>query len=708
MKTTTIITIFSITIILTTITTVAAQTDQTLISGNKGIEVINAVADKIQSWCLLPDFRNLLKLIPFLQLNDVDNQPDTTLESNQFHGLWKIEKEQFDFVKSSLKGVLLKDIEDSLPVKWSKVTLKDMKIPIVGGTFAALTLYFRSGKVRVIPAVSRKLEEFFLKNYRIDQYPSKPFLPKIQSAVGRLEVLFMADGTSKVSQGSFKSVKTGMADITQDFYNSINKDSTPSLKVAFTQYTSTLKHEIILGERFDQDNPYERMKTITQVNTNEEANMELALEGIRDSFREARGIEQGREEVIKGDGEMQGVARVAVLITPGFKQEDIPKILKARDALRDDHINLLVFTVEGGTKVEYEKIGGLQDQVCKDSYLTEGFSTTSELDGYLTASIAQNAFVWVPIGRPVVFRGLSIWRGIRVKLDTDQEGITIHIKSEKLNANDAIDPKIIATFYISSSNIAPSAAYNDRESITYLGRESVTSVGYNGQAITHGAVKGLLTLSSKSDNIKVTISTRPGRDCSTSPCQNQGTCNMIDTDYVCQCTEAFKGKDCEIKRGKKDGKKDACIGNPCSDRQTCIALDQGKHQCQCKLGFTGKDCETKTEEKKDEKENKDACIGNPCSDRQTCTALDQGKYKCQCKLGFKGLDCKQKMRSCDEIKCQNGGTCVGEEGKVVCKCMPSYTGNDCSIKDRKGGAGQLAPPLLLSIILSLIAMKVVY
>lgn len=118
--------------------------------------------------------------------------------------------------------------------------------------------------------------------------------------------------------------------------------------------------------------------------------MELALEGIRDSFREARGIEQGREEVIKGDGEMQGVARVAVLITPGFKQEDIPKILKARDALRDDHINLLVFTVEGGTKVEYEKIGGLQDQVCKDSYLTEGFSTTSELDGYLTASIAQS------------------------------------------------------------------------------------------------------------------------------------------------------------------------------------------------------------------------------------------------------------------------------------------------------------------------------
>lgn len=34
--------------------------------------------------------------------------------------------------------------------------------------------------------------------------------------------------------------------------------------------------------------------------------------------------------------------------------------------------------------------------------------------------------------------------------------------------------------------------------------------------------------------------------CVTNPCKNNGTCVKRGTDYICECTRGYRGKDCEL------------------------------------------------------------------------------------------------------------------------------------------------------------------
>lgn len=52
-------------------------------------------------------------------------------------------------------------------------------------------------------------------------------------------------------------------------------------------------------------------------------------------------------------------------------------------------------------------------------------------------------------------------------------------------------------------------------------------------------------------------------------------------------------------------------------------------------------------------------------------------YECECPLGFHGLHCESSAKSCSELPCQNGATCLSYADSYKCVCLAGYTGVNC-------------------------------
>ena len=74
--------------------------------------------------------------------------------------------------------------------------------------------------------------------------------------------------------------------------------------------------------------------------------------------------------------------------------------------------------------------------------------------------------------------------------------------------------------------------------------------------------------------------------CSSSPCENNGTCvNSDDFDsYGCACDSDFTGENCEIDF--------PCGSSPCQNNGTCVnSADFDLYTCACDSNFTGFNCD---------------------------------------------------------------------------------------------------------------------
>uniref|UniRef100_A0A4W6EH69 Slit homolog 1b (Drosophila) n=1 Tax=Lates calcarifer TaxID=8187 RepID=A0A4W6EH69_LATCA len=152
--------------------------------------------------------------------------------------------------------------------------------------------------------------------------------------------------------------------------------------------------------------------------------------------------------------------------------------------------------------------------------------------------------------------------------------------------------------------------------------------------------------------------------CMTSPCQNQGICQVHDTQlYTCTCKAGFTGKHCETPV-------DACVSNPCTNGGTCLSDEQTRgFSCACAFGFHGTFCEV----------NVDDCQDHGCENGATCVD-GVGNYTCLCPLNYAGLFCEEEESVCSPGRnpCQHQSTlCVCVCSR--CVCIPGWVGPDCGI-----------------------------
>ncbi|AWP05133.1 putative slit -like 1 protein-like [Scophthalmus maximus] len=153
--------------------------------------------------------------------------------------------------------------------------------------------------------------------------------------------------------------------------------------------------------------------------------------------------------------------------------------------------------------------------------------------------------------------------------------------------------------------------------------------------------------------------------CVSSPCLNQGVCQVHDTlPYTCTCKAGFTGKHCETPI-------DACFSNPCTNGGTCLSDEQTRgFSCACAFGFHGTFCDV----------NVDDCQDHGCENGATCVD-GVGNYTCLCSPNYTGLFCEEEEGPCSPGRnpCQHQSTCVSTPTGPRCVCIPGWVGPDCGI-----------------------------
>lgn len=126
-------------------------------------------------------------------------------------------------------------------------------------------------------------------------------------------------------------------------------------------------------------------------------------------------------------------------------------------------------------------------------------------------------------------------------------------------------------------------------------------------------------------------------ECANFPCQNGGLCIDKINEFYCACEAGFNGTLCEIDindcRSKNCNNKtthDLCSSSPCKNNGTCELGELGTwYRCTCSPGFDGPNCEININE----------CAPQPCAEGSTCID-DIAKFKCICPPSKRGKRCE--------------------------------------------------------------------
>ncbi|CAH1791312.1 unnamed protein product, partial [Owenia fusiformis] len=148
-------------------------------------------------------------------------------------------------------------------------------------------------------------------------------------------------------------------------------------------------------------------------------------------------------------------------------------------------------------------------------------------------------------------------------------------------------------------------------------------------------------------------------DCSPNPCRNNGSCTDHIADFTCSCRGPWKGKTCSLRYSH-------CDSTTCANGGTCTDLGT-TFACKCLPEWDGNTCQLAKNY---------TCDSSPCQNSGTC--INSGdSFTCICKEGFTGAMCEENINDCNPYPCYNGGTCIDGVNWYLCKCPTGFAGPDC-------------------------------
>ncbi|XP_066466997.1 protein crumbs homolog 2 [Tiliqua scincoides] len=208
----------------------------------------------------------------------------------------------------------------------------------------------------------------------------------------------------------------------------------------------------------------------------------------------------------------------------------------------------------------------------------------------------------------------------------------------------------------------------------------------------------LLELGSR-DPMQGLVSSELLGPCASSPCQNGGTCQDLESGYRCLCPQeplAYVGRDCEALH-------EACARHLCPPEWLCSGTPGLlNYSCQCQPSAIGSDCSGagagcagspcpqphfecaeipngySCRCRRAESCHAGPCSSHPCRNNGTC-AENGGAYACHCLPGHAGARCEEEVDECASSPCQNGAICLDRPNDYRCFCVPGFQGHRCEI-----------------------------
>ncbi|CAC5386032.1 NCAN [Mytilus coruscus] len=153
--------------------------------------------------------------------------------------------------------------------------------------------------------------------------------------------------------------------------------------------------------------------------------------------------------------------------------------------------------------------------------------------------------------------------------------------------------------------------------------------------------------------------------CTSSPCMNNGECNIQNDTYNCDCPAGYFGSECQ---------ETPCSQYPCYHNGTCTVFGSSIH-CACIDGYNGFRCEVTP------------CSSSPCVNGGTCTPTGS-IYVCLCPTGYYGNQCQVKQ-SCDNGWKMHDNNCYyfssldknWDDAKKACKMQNSMLTDATSMNE---------------------------
>lgn len=167
-------------------------------------------------------------------------------------------------------------------------------------------------------------------------------------------------------------------------------------------------------------------------------------------------------------------------------------------------------------------------------------------------------------------------------------------------------------------------------------------------------------------------------ECESDPCNGHRCVNKVKG-YICQCSNGYTGKNCEIKP-------DYCKHDPCQNGASCANTPDGNYTCTCKDSFKGMRCEKKIVNGgwspwNEFSECTVSCNGGTKFRKRTCNSPrpDPDGIPCNVSDAIQRVPCnEEKCPSCPHLKRGFGNVphChETDDGHEICKvtCRPGYS-----------------------------------
>ncbi|CAF3924740.1 unnamed protein product [Adineta steineri] len=156
-------------------------------------------------------------------------------------------------------------------------------------------------------------------------------------------------------------------------------------------------------------------------------------------------------------------------------------------------------------------------------------------------------------------------------------------------------------------------------------------------------------------------------------CVQQSSPSFFVT-FTCPNTTAI-GLNCNTSSNPCD------ILRPCENNGTCNDINTtiSAYNCSCPSGFVGTQCQI---------DNR-PCKSNTCWNNGICNETSTTTFHCSCATGWEGINCETKIDYCHDIVCQNNGICRSSYLNYTCECLgDNYSGRYCEITSNKAATHQ--------------------